>query len=212
MIKAIIFDFDGVLIESAQIKTDAFRKLFSAWKKNVDEIVNYHIQHTGISRFVKFRYIYENILNEPYSEEIGIRLGSQFSEIVLDEIKNAPFVKGTEEFLNQNYQERLCFIASGTPQEELNDIVSSRNLFKYFRGVFGTPPTKAEIVETILKKYSINREDVIFIGDAESDKKAAADTGIKFILRNTPENFGLSCMYKINDLTQLNKMIEVIKR
>ena len=42
MIKAIIFDFDGVLVESTQIKTEAFRNLFSKWPDKVDEMVRYH--------------------------------------------------------------------------------------------------------------------------------------------------------------------------
>ena len=58
MIKAIIFDFDGVLIESAAIKTEAFREVFSKWQDKVDEIVTYHNKNMGISRFVKFKYFY----------------------------------------------------------------------------------------------------------------------------------------------------------
>ena len=61
MIKAIIFDFDGVLVESAEIKTEAFRQLFSSFPDKVHEIVEYHKRNMGISRYVKFRYFYENI-------------------------------------------------------------------------------------------------------------------------------------------------------
>ncbi len=212
MIKAIIFDFDGVIVESAQIKTEAFRKLFSKWQDKVDEIVSYHLKNTGISRYVKFRYFYESILKEPYSEEIGSELGRQFSQIVLDEIKNAPFVNGTKTFLEQAYRKHLLFIASGTPQEELDDIVYSRGLVKYFNGIFGTPATKTEIVKKILKEYCLKEDQVVFVGDAESDRKAAGDTRVHFILRITPENHGLlnSGTHRIYDMTQLKDKIKEI--
>lgn len=207
MIKAIIFDFDGVLIESAGIKTEAFRRLLSKWNDKVDEIVSYHIKNMGISRYVKFRYFYENIINETYSDEIEAELGARFSEIVLDEIKKAPLVNGTKDFLGQNYQKYLFFIASGTPQEELNDIVSFRGLEKYFNGVYGTPATKTEIVEMILKRNCLERNQVVFVGDAESDKMAAGESGIPFILRTTTDNGDIPSLYKIRDLTQLNDII-----
>lgn len=207
MIRAIIFDFDGVLIESAGIKTEAFRRLFSKWNDKVDEIVRYHIKNMGISRYVKFKYFYENIINEPYSDKIEAELGARFSEIVLAEIKKAPFVNGTKEFLEQDYQKYLLFIASGTPQEELGDIVSFRGLDKYFNGVYGTPATKTEIVEMILKRNYLERNQVVFVGDAESDKMAAGESGIPFILRTTSDNGDIPNLYKIRDLTQLNDII-----
>lgn len=213
MIKAIVFDFDGVLVESVQIKTDAFRKLFSKWQDKVEEIVAYHIRNMGISRYVKFKYFYENILNEPYSEEIGMELGERFSEIVLNEIKIAPFVKGAEEFLSEKYQKYLLFIASGTPQEELNDIISCRGMSKFFKDIFGASATKKEIVGKILDKYNLERDEVVFVGDAESDIRAARDTGIRFILRLAPDNESLINYngHRIYDLTQLENKIEETK-
>ena len=210
MIKTIIFDFDGVLVESTHIKTEAFRRLFSKWPNKINEIVSYHLRNMGISRYVKFKHFYENILKVPYSDEIGLELGKQFSDIVLDEINRASFIKGTKEFLEKNFQKYSFFIASGTPQLELDSIVSFKGLSKYFNGIFGAPATKTEIVGNILKRYNLSNNQVVFVGDAESDKKAAEKTGIHFILRITHENNLLvtSPKSKIQDLTQLKDKIE----
>lgn len=59
MIEVIILDFDGVVVESVDIKTEAFRELFQEYE-NVDDIVQYHLQNNAISRFIKFKYIYES--------------------------------------------------------------------------------------------------------------------------------------------------------
>jgi phosphoglycolate phosphatase-like HAD superfamily hydrolase len=210
MIKAVIFDFDGVIVESAQLKTEAFRKLFSPWPEKVDEIVAYHLKHMGISRYVKFRYFYENMLGKPYTAEIEIDLDRKFSDIVLEEVKKASFVDGALPFFEKHFADTMLFIASGTPQRELDEIVMYKGIKKYFREVCGTPTTKQNIILEILKKYTLRKSDAIFVGDAESDKKAAENAGISFIIRMTPENQYLikSCKYKIHDLKGLEELIK----
>ena len=59
MLKAILFDFDGVLVESVDIKTKAFAKLFeNEGPEIVNKVVEYHLANGGVSRFKKFDYIY----------------------------------------------------------------------------------------------------------------------------------------------------------
>ena len=212
MIKAIIFDCDGVLIESAHIKTEAFRKLFSRWPDKADDIVSYHMKNMGISRYIKFKYFYENHLKQPYTDEIGDELSRQFSSLVIDEIKQAPLVTGTKKFLETHHTQYLYFIASGTPQEELIDIVSTKGIDKFFAGIYGTPPTKMEIVRMVMATHAIQKDEIVFIGDASSDKTAAAATGIHFILRLTGENDSSAndVRHTIRDLTQLKDTLEGI--
>ena len=57
MIKAIIFDFDGVICESVNVKTIAFKKLFADYPEHQDRIVEYHLVNGGISRYEKLRIL-----------------------------------------------------------------------------------------------------------------------------------------------------------
>lgn len=54
MIRAIVLDFDGVIVESLDIKTRAFRDLFSDYPQHLDKIMSYHLAHNAISRYIKF--------------------------------------------------------------------------------------------------------------------------------------------------------------
>jgi len=184
--KAIFFDFDGVILESADIKTDAFLEVFKDYPEHLESINKYHLQHMGVSRFKKFEWIFKELLHRPLDEETSQNLGNQFSDIVLEKVLAAPFVPGAMQLLDLVYQKTLCFIASGTPQIELKGIVHNRKIAQYFVEAHGSPATKTEIVEDVLKRFNLDRSNCWFVGDATSDYDSATATGLTFVARNTP--------------------------
>lgn len=205
MIKAVIFDFDGVIIESADIKTNAFRKLFERdYSGKLDIIVGYHLQNMGISRYIKFRHIYKNILGLPLPRDLEEELGRKFSRIALREVLKAPFVPGAAKFLRSNYKKYALFVASGTPHDELCYIIKKRGLLKFFSEVRGSPPGKNEIISEILGRYALSPNQAVFVGDAQSDLSAAQQAGLYFIGRsnNSGDTFS-KCIRQINDLSKL---------
>jgi phosphoglycolate phosphatase-like HAD superfamily hydrolase len=186
--QAIFFDFDGVILESSDIKTDAFVELFNhLTKEHQQAIHNYHVNNMGVSRFKKFEWIYSKLLGKQITNEESQKLGEAFSKLVFEKILACPFVPGAEQLLNWAKENTINFVASGTPQDELRKIVKARNLDHYFKGVFGTPASKVVIVNAKIKEYNLDPSKCWFIGDASSDYKAAMETGLNFIARNTPD-------------------------
>ena len=182
MIRAIIFDFDGVILDSVDIKTRAFARLFEEHGPDVQrQVVEHHVAHGGVSRFRKFAHIYENILRRPMPEGESERLGERFSELVFDEVVKAAWIPGAPEFLAQYHTRYRCFVASGTPQEELERIVRLRDLEGCFAGVFGTPATKEEITRAIFAKEGLQSSEALFVGDALTDFNAAKACGVRFV-------------------------------
>lgn len=213
MIKVIIFDLDGVIIESAEIKTRAFELLFADYPDKLPEMIDYHIRNSGFSRFVKFRHFYKNILGQKLSADKEKALGERFSQIVLDEVLKAPLVAGAEDFLKSHYRRYLQFAASGTPEEELRYILKQRGLDIYFKGIYGTPKTKPEIIKQILTEHQLSNREAVFIGDAESDKMAAKEAGIIFIAKTSSNDKTLNnYTWKIHDFTSLEELLDRISK
>ncbi len=210
MIKAIIFDFDGVIVESVDIKTKVFARLFEhEGGVVVEKVVDYHLKNGGVSRFDKFRYFFKEILRRHLSDQQFEELCSSFSELVMEEVVKAPYVKGSKEILDNYSRVCQCFVATGTPQEEIDEIIIQRGMVPYFKGVFGAPRNKNVIVREILDLYCLKPDDVIYVGDAMSDYQAASENSIRFIARihNNESIFkGIECI-KIMDLTDLGRII-----
>ncbi|MDP3395052.1 MAG: HAD hydrolase-like protein [Methanoregula sp.] len=202
----IIFDFDGVILESVSVKTEAFRQLFSFSPEHVDEIVLYHLDNGGMSRFEKFRHIFKNILHQEISRKRFDDLSQQFSDLVEDKVANAPFVVGALEFLQTQHATYSLYIVSATPEDELRRIVHSRNISQYFQGVFGSPVKKIDHIQRILTDNKLLSLDVIFVGDAINDEEAAKTAGVRFIGRENP-----GAQKRFNDIQGIEYIIEDIR-
>ncbi len=183
MFRLVILDFDGVILESVSVKTEAFRTLFLTEPDHVDEIVEFHIKNGGMSRFDKFRYIYENILKKELDPATFDRLSEKFSDLVFQRVLNVPFVPGAAEFLEHWSTILPLYIVSATPEKELKEIVQARNVSRYFRNVFGAPRKKAECIQEILIESGSPAREVLFVGDALNDLAAARLSGVTFIGR-----------------------------
>lgn len=179
----IILDFDGVILESVDIKTEAFRQLFSFSPEHVDEIVRFHIKNGGMSRFDKFRHIYTDILHEPLSDEKFQQLSDKFSDLVERAVKHAPFIMGVQKFLCSSSEKYTLYIVSATPEDELKRIVAEKGLSSQFTAVYGSPTKKVEHIRRILTQNTLSPKEVLFVGDALNDLSAARECGIRFIGR-----------------------------
>lgn len=183
MLKAIVFDFDGTLLESAEIKTEAFAALFSEYPQHQRRIVEYHLAHEGISRYVKFREIYRDILERPLGQEEEKRLGLTFGRLIADKIAVCSLVPGARAFLENVASRYKCFIASGAPEAELRPLVAQRGLSEFFDEVHGAPTSKPEILQGLLRQHALDPSEVLSIGDALSDLEAAQSVRIPFVGR-----------------------------
>lgn len=185
ILRVLILDFDGVVIESNAVKTEAFAWLFQQFPEHASAMMRFHEMNISASRFVKFDHLLK-LLGRENDSSLRQHLAAKFSGRVFEEIIKVPMVSGSEEFLRAFLSKVPIYLASVTPEPELHEILNRRNLTHWFSGVFGCPPwTKADAIRMILAKECASTNDVLLIGDSSGDQSAAQETGIHFLARDS---------------------------
>lgn len=209
MIRACALDFDGVVLESVGVKLEAFRKLFSTYP-NSAEIVRYLEANNGLDRYTKFRRIWTEMLGRDYTPAVETKLDGDFSAMVLEAVLACPFVPGAEDFLRA--PGLPLFVVSAMPLRELEIIVARRGLASRFKALYGSPGKKADQLRDILSREGLKPDELLFVGDAENDRKAAREAGVPFVGRRNAEEFAAPLPELLNDLRGLPAAIAALQR
>jgi phosphoglycolate phosphatase-like HAD superfamily hydrolase len=182
-IRAIVFDFDGTLIDSNRLKYDAYFKLFPSedrYARIIRDVLSENFEQT---RYV----ILEEILrrlgfgDQAYMKrEVG-NLAVRYNDIVLAGVKTCPEKAGAEEALKRLAPMYLLYVSSTTPDAGLKEIIRFRKWEGYFRGVFGYPHKKSETLLRIMALEKLRSDEVLVVGDGESDRESALEKGCPFV-------------------------------
>ena len=180
--KNLIFDFDGVILDSVQIKTLAFKKIFQDQEEQViSKIVKYHEYYGGVSRYKKIEYFYKHFIKKKLTKYENKKRLKQFRDASLDLLLKAKLIKGVLYFLKNNYTKYNFFISSGSPEAELKKICKKKKISKYFIRIFGSPKNKIFHIKKIIRLSGAKKKDYCFIGDSITDYSASKKMNIKFI-------------------------------
>ena len=152
----LIFDFDGVICDSVNIKTDAFVKIYENENQTIKEkIKKYHYDNGGLSRFDKIRYYEKNLLKKEIKENIIQKKCDEFSKYVVDLIIHSKYIDGAYDFIN-HFKNKRQFVCTGTPKEEIDIILKKRGIDHLFIECYGSPNNKIENIKLIKSKYNID--------------------------------------------------------
>lgn len=177
---AFFFDFDGVLVDSTELKTKAYQEIFHPFGTEAVEIItDYHLENGGVDRYRKIKYVLERI---QVNASLTNTLAEQFASLVKEKVKAAPAIPGIIELVRGLNEKRIpLYVVSGTPEKELQEIVIAKKWDSYFVKVEGSPRLKSEIVKTILEEKGYNPLRCIFVGDAVTDYKTAIESNFWYL-------------------------------
>ena len=180
-VNAIVFDCDGVLLESNKLKTQAFYKVALPYGVDAaNALVSYHVKNGGISRNHKFKYFVNKILSPGAARHEVEELVSEYANevykgLMLCKISPCLF-KLREKTPNMKW-----FVASGGAQDELKKVFRNRLIFDLFDGgIYGSPKEKDEILNKLIDD-NILKLPSVFLGDSKYDYEVSQRTHLDFI-------------------------------
>lgn len=176
------FDFDGVVVDSVGVKTEAFRILFEPYGSEIlAQVLEHHRLNGGISRIDKIQYSHTHFVGTPLTESELANWGRKYSALVVDRVIEAPWIGGAREFLVEMQGRCRIFLISGTPEDELKQVVEARGITRYFDEILGSPIRKPAHIRALLSAYQLQPHSCVYVGDALTDYYAARETGLHFL-------------------------------
>lgn len=200
MIKAVLFDVDGVLIDTFEGNRRTFNHVLEK------------LGRKPISREEYRRFYYR-----PAKDIFTYR----FPEKTPHEIEGimAEFFHIVQRFfkydkLNPQVQEILITLKKDfrlgiVTNRRMPDILAFFNIRNYFEAIVCLPDVKnhkphPEPVHLALKKLKVRPEEAVYVGDAVSDLEAGKAAGVKVIIYSNPEVRG---DYNVTDFREILKII-----
>lgn len=181
MFNQILFDCDGVILNSNRLKTEAFYEVAIPFGEEAAfRLVEYHVSNGGVSRFQKFYYFLNEIVTKMNGREITVdMLSENFSNAIYEKLLKCQVSEGLFS-LQRMFSDTPFAVVSGSSHTELNEIFKAKNLSSLFRlGVHGSPKSKYEIIESLIAQHKLHGK-TLFIGDSKYDFEVAQEFQFNF--------------------------------
>ncbi len=182
-IKAIVFDFDGVIADSKSVKRDAWRSVFSDRDERDRELLEREVSSRRGNRY--------DILQRTFSalgvvEEELDRLvrwyADRYNELVQAGIRDRGLSPGVVPMLERLRARYPLYISTATPEIGIHETVETFALRGYFRNIFGsTSGSKEDHLRRVVRELGVQPAEVVMVGDEEGDRAAAEETGVRFV-------------------------------
>lgn len=157
-------------------------------REEINQLMNFHRENGGLSRYVKFRYFFEEIKKQEIDDEEIQKYADLFSEVMLKHlIDEGLLIADAIKFTRKNYQRYSMHVVSGSDQKELRRICRELEIEDYFISIHGSPVPKKQLVKDLLSSKGYDPAETILIGDSINDYDAARVNGISFYGYNNPE-------------------------
>ena len=184
---SILFDCDGVVLDSNKIKSSSFYNTAAKYcESSALQFLKYHQRNGGISRYVKFKHFIDNILplssdNISYQDAPSVNtLLEQYAQNIKEKLLICSIAESLCS-LRRETKQADWYVITGGDENEVKEIFKTRKIDQYFnKGIYGSPKSKEENITKLMIEKKI-RYPAVFLGDSSYDYRVACKFGIDFI-------------------------------
>ncbi len=175
--RLIFLDFDGVIVDSAAAKLDAFERVLP----DDPRVHEYLVFAQGKTRYEKFARVYQEILERDYSRAIEASLDEQLTFRLSEAAAGIGLVAGVEVFLEAMWQRTPLVVVSAAPPTEVTSLMERHQIRHYFDEVYAGVVDKAYVLREVCDQRRVEPASAVFFGDTISDYNAASGSGVGFV-------------------------------
>ena len=214
VVDLVVFDFDGTICESADVKTEAFYQLYldDEGPAFATAVRDYHLEYAGVSRYDKIKHYEEEMLGRPCPQERMDEVADRFGDIVRGRVIASPLVPGVADFFTVHRNDVPMLVASATPTAELREIIAARGIAGWFDAVEGSPALKGDIIKAFINDRAVTPDRAVMVGDQFSDLDAARAAGVHFVAYRSPDEDRLfdASVHVVDHFDQLAEAIAYV--
>ena len=186
--KTIVFDCDGVVLNSNKTKVDAYyavAKRMGGTDEQAQALVHHHVTKGSFPRNGKIEYYLKEILKQPTTTQLLQQYLETFEDILdksLMQCEIAPDLMRVK----MATPEAAWMLLSGGDQAELRRVFPRRKIGEthlaalFEAGIFGGPDQKDDVLAREKANGNI-QFPALFIGDSKYDHQAATKAGLDFL-------------------------------
>ncbi len=171
--KNVVFDFDGVIVDSNKIKEVAIEAATGCFvhdKTRLSKFVEFFVENNGIPRE-------EKIFSYFKDDKLAKKILDKYNEILKRHLPNAKMIKGLLDFLQIiRYYDLNAIILSGGDKDEIKQVVKRLGLHEYFKKILCGPLRKSKNLNNLKLKG-----ESLYIGDSKIDHEIALEFNFDFV-------------------------------
>ncbi len=187
MLKAVIFDVDGVLVDSKEANIAFFQALLGkAGYKDIDREDILACFHLPLWQSL------EKLIGSTDQVEIQ-RIFDMASDVSLRNRSLLQFPEKLEDVLEQLHQKYKLAIVTSRIKVGIDDIFNAKEIKHLFDVVvtfedYSNPKPHPEPLQVALKRLDVGAEEAIYIGDSPTDIEAVKAAGMKSVFLSTDDH------------------------
>ncbi|MBC8501239.1 MAG: HAD hydrolase-like protein [DPANN group archaeon] len=179
MVKAIIFDYDGVIVDSFENVYEICKKVLKELNRKVPSTIDEFRELYGY----KYLDMYDTL---KLTEEERTRFNMFFRNNIVK--KSPAMFKHVDKVIKTLSKSYTIAMVSANYIPEINEKLKKFGILDYFkfilcrRNLRELPITKADVLLKAVKKLGLNKDEVVYIGDRTLDYDNSIKAGVKYIL------------------------------